>query len=249
MQAVASELIILLKKLQSLESLRSFSLGGGTNLALRYHHRKSDDIDLFTDQIIGKEGFEKIRIELETQFGDNLSGFQYPCDENDQFIFARCFIKEGDQIIKVEILQNMKITQEIETIEDIRMISKIDIGLFKLVSASNRLAKKDIYDLDHISDEISLIELFNFLSEKKAKYNSDLDKTVFDLDDELCPIDNPALLLKFDEERKTSHRIPNHSNDNIIQLKGRNWNSAKFSYRRKVRDYYSKIGFVYQFNH
>lgn len=65
MQAVASELIVLLKKLQSFESLRSFSLGGGTNLALRYHHRKSDDIDLFTDQIIGKEGFEKIRIELE----------------------------------------------------------------------------------------------------------------------------------------------------------------------------------------
>lgn len=248
MQAVASELIVLLKKLQSLESLRSFSLGGGTNLALRYHHRKSDDIDLFTDQIIGKEGFEKIRIELETQFGGNLSGFQYPCDENDQFIFARCFIKEGDQIIKVEILQNMKITQEIETIEDIRMISKIDIGLFKLVSASNRLAKKDIYDLDHITNEIHLSELCDLLSEKKNTFNSPEDRTVFDLD-ELCPLENPELLLKFDEGASRNKRIPNHSNDNIIKMNGPNWMTARYSWRSKVRGYYSKIGFVYQFNH
>ncbi len=75
MQSVSKDLISLIKNLQKLTSLRSFSLGGGTNLALRYQHRRSDDIDLFTDQIIGKIGFDQIRKELELEFGKKIMSF------------------------------------------------------------------------------------------------------------------------------------------------------------------------------
>jgi hypothetical protein len=55
--------------------------------------------------------------------------------------------------------------------------------------------------------------------------------------------------LKFDEKKPSSGSIPNHSNDTIYQLAGKPWNAAKYSYRKKVRDYYAKIGFDYQFKH
>jgi hypothetical protein len=248
MQSVSKDLINLIKNLQKLSSLKSFSLGGGTNLALRYQHRRSDDIDLFTNQIIGKIGFDQIRKELELEFGKNLMNFNYPCDENDQFIFARCFINEGESLIKVELIQNMKIISEIEYFEGIQLVSKLDVGLFKLISASNRYSKKDIYDLEYICNDIQLIELYEKLKLKKALFNKPEDRTIFDLDDELCPIDDPSLLLKFDEKKSKNHRVPSHSNDQVIAFRGLNWNSARFSWRNKVRELYITIGYKYPSN-
>lgn len=47
MSAVSPELRKTILELQQLSSVSKFSLGGGTNLALRYSHRISIDIDLF----------------------------------------------------------------------------------------------------------------------------------------------------------------------------------------------------------
>jgi hypothetical protein len=49
--SVSEALIKTIRELQELPSLQHFSLGGGTNLALRYHHRQSIDIDLFCPDI------------------------------------------------------------------------------------------------------------------------------------------------------------------------------------------------------
>jgi hypothetical protein len=43
-------------------------LGGGTNLAIRYDHRESIDIDLFFSGIIGKSGYIKIENEIQAYF-------------------------------------------------------------------------------------------------------------------------------------------------------------------------------------
>lgn len=47
-ETVAESTLELLKQLMALAELSSFSLVGGTNLALRLGHRISVDIDLFT---------------------------------------------------------------------------------------------------------------------------------------------------------------------------------------------------------
>ena len=49
-QTVSPGLISLLKKLFSINELNDFVLVGGTSLSLQYGHRKSVDIDLFTDK-------------------------------------------------------------------------------------------------------------------------------------------------------------------------------------------------------
>jgi predicted nucleotidyltransferase component of viral defense system len=153
MKAVSSSICEIISELQTLASLSNFSLGGGTNLAIQYNHRVSEDIDLFCPDIVGKQGFNKIEEEVKKYFGSRARSFDDPCDINDQFRFLRFFIdtKQGEPI-KVELLQNMKNLYEIEIRDNIKLLSKKDIGLFKLISASNRSAKKDIYDLDFITD-------------------------------------------------------------------------------------------------
>lgn len=109
MQAVSPEIVIIISQLQNIPSLSEFALGGGTNLALQFNHRVSEDIDLFCPNIVGKQGFKIIEEEVKKVFGKNARNFDDPCDINDQFCFIRFFVDtpEGNTI-KVELLQNMK---------------------------------------------------------------------------------------------------------------------------------------------
>ncbi len=66
MEAVTPAIIKAILELQTLPTVSKFTLGGGTNLALQFNHRVSDDIDFFYDGIIGKEGFKNIENEVKT---------------------------------------------------------------------------------------------------------------------------------------------------------------------------------------
>ncbi len=243
MSAVSPAIVKTILQLQSLPSLANFSLAGGTNLALQYNHRISDDIDLFCPEIIGLEGFNKIQEEVKTSFGKNARNFDNPCDINDQYSFLRFFIDTDDgTMIKVDVLQNMKHLFKIETINDIRLFSKADIGLFKLVSLSNRSTKKDIYDLDFITDEIKLSMLYESLKEKAEKFDKEEHKTIFDLDKNQSVLDNLELLISFDNITVSS-KFPTHTHDNIkITEASKTWIQARISWRSKVRELYNYLG-------
>ncbi|WP_396143754.1 nucleotidyl transferase AbiEii/AbiGii toxin family protein [Flavobacterium sp.] len=243
MSAVSPAIVKTILQLQSLPSLANFSLAGGTNLALQYNHRISDDIDLFCPEIIGLEGFNKIQEEVKASFGKNARNFDNPCDINDQYSFLRFFIDSDDgTMIKVDVLQNMKHLFEIESINDIRLFSKADIGLYKLVSLSNRSTKKDIYDLDFITDEIKLSTLYEMLKEKAEKFNKEDHKTIFDLDKNQSVLDNLELLISFDNITASS-KFPTHTHDNIKIFEGsKTWIEARISWRFKVRALYGHLG-------
>lgn len=243
MDAVSQDILKTISELQSLPSLSVFALGGGTNLALQFNHRISDDIDLFCPDVIGREGFQKIQKEVSDFYGSKAGRFDNPCDINDQFIFLRFFINtDSGSVLKVELLQNMKNIYPIEIKDNIRLFSKIDIGLFKLVSASNRATKKDIYDLDFITNEIPLVDLYKELKSKMSKFSEEKDKTIFDLDKQLSPIDNPQLLLRFDNVSNSAN-LPSHTHDNIhIVEGGKIWAVSKIAWRSKVRSLYSHLG-------
>lgn len=57
-------------------------------------------------------------------------------------MFLRMFVNAETEVIKVEFLQNMRCLFEPEIVKDIKLIHKNDIGLFKLMSATNRFAKR-----------------------------------------------------------------------------------------------------------
>lgn len=243
MSAVTPAIIKAILQLQALPIISKFTLGGGTNLALQFNHRISDDIDFFYAEIIGKEGFKNIENEVKNYFGDKAKNFDDPCDINDQYCFLRFFLDLDDSTtIKVEFLQNMKNLFDLEVSQGVNLLSKKDIGLFKLISASNRSTKKDIYDLDFITDTISLVDLYECLKIKTLKFNKEEHKTIFDLSRNNTPVDNPELLLKFDNNSDYS-KFPSHTNDTIKIIDGsKTWIEAKISWRSKVRKLYNHLG-------
>jgi len=245
LESISSTLYELIVELQKLDSIKQFSLAGGTSLALRFNHRKSVDIDLFSSSIIGVQGLEIIKKEFQEYFNDNLIYCEIEnAESGDQFSFLKAFIKREKDNIKVEILQNFQHLDNIQIENEIKVFSIKDIGLFKLMSASNRKAKKDIYDLDYITDQIPLSNLLNELKEKFERYNADEFKCLFDLDEEKNPLDDLNLLLAFDEINYLEiPSRPSHSNDNIeITSNSKTWQAAKASWRRKVITVMQKQG-------
>ncbi|WP_421943343.1 nucleotidyl transferase AbiEii/AbiGii toxin family protein [Pedobacter sp.] len=246
MAAVSAELLETIIELQSLTSLKEAYLGGGTNLAIRYNHRESVDIDLFFSGIIGRGGYKAIEEEVQEHFGERISNLHYPCDRDDQYIFLRFWIKTGKLTIKVEILQNTNFLDTVEEVNGARLATVRDIGLLKLMTAANRASFKDIYDLDYLTQEIALETLLDDLKVKQETYNKEEHKTIFDQDDEKSPVNDPLLLLKFEEHAIAKKDRPAHSDPRIIVETGsKNLMSAKSSYRRKVRVLCKKLGIAF----
>lgn len=245
MQAVSKVLLQTIKELQQLPSMSTFALAGGTNLALRFNHRVSEDIDLFSTDIIGIKGFEQIEIEVKAFYGEKLLNIIYPVKENDQFVDIRFYIIKKGVTVKVDVIQNMKSLFDFEMIKGIRCYDVKDIGIFKLVSCASRPAKKDIYDLEYITQSENLIDLFNLLKSKKEKFNKDIDRNIFDLDEDPDPIDNPHLLLLFDKRMATKQKMV-HSHDNILNIEGsKSWHEASIHWRMKVRRLYQSLDVKY----
>lgn len=157
----------------------------------------------------------------------------------DQYPFLRAFMLiEDDYIIKVEIIQHIALTDPFEYIEGIRMLTLKDMGLLKLTTASSRKAKKDIYDLDFITDQITLPELFAQLEQKRNTFHGEQYESVFDLDKKQHPTDNIYLLLAFDEtDYHTRSSRPHHAHSTIdIVPSGKTWPAARTAWRRKVME-------------
>lgn len=221
MAVISSQLLETIHELQRLSSLENSALGGGTNLAIRYGHRKSTDIDVFFPDIIGKEGFRQIEKEVCKFYGDELFSLQYPCDIDDQFIFLRFFVRKEDETIKVEIMQNMVMSESYDTFENIRMVSEKDIAMFKLMFVSNRASQKDIYDLDYLTDKFDLLELYQSLTQKQEKFSDPKYHNIFDQDGEVSPVNNPLLLLKFEDSKvHVNEKRPLHSQNRIDVAEG-----------------------------
>jgi hypothetical protein len=157
-KAVEPRTFSLLKILMELPSLQSFSLVGGTALALRYGHRSSINLDLFYH-----EEFDQIQIinELEQTFKHQ---FVYK-QQNTQFgIF--CFIDE----IKVDIVHfpHPPISEFINE-DKIRMYSSADIAAMKIQALLGRGQKKDFWDLHELLRHYPLQQIIDW---HKQKYPS-----------------------------------------------------------------------------
>jgi predicted nucleotidyltransferase component of viral defense system len=248
-KSISNELYQLIVDLQKLSSLSKFILAGGTSLALRFNHRESIDIDFISNTVVGKKGFKKIVAEIATKkdvviISSSIINQEFP----DQYSFLRLFIVYKNLTVKIEVLQNMQYLFPVENIEGIRLLSLKDLGLMKLMSVSNRKAKKDVYDIDRITDEIDLSELLDYLALKEKKYRYKKYHSLFEMDKEISTSNDILVLLAFDAATNTSDikTKPNHTHDRIIiPENGRSWVFARSSWRRKVRKVLNLKGIDY----
>lgn len=155
-EAVQPNIIPILNRLFGLKELRDFSLVGGTALSLRYGHRSSVDLDLFTD---GNLDRAEIVGALEKEFGEL---FAYKPSKASWAVF--CHI-DG---VKVDIVRYPHPRIAPEVIEDkLRLYDDADIAAMKIQAILGRGVKKDFWDLNEL---LSHHELQWVMERHKEKY-------------------------------------------------------------------------------
>ena len=136
--------------------LKDFYLVGGTCLSLRYGHRKSIDLDLFSTKDFEINSIIKL---LEK----NFTGFEYRNTGNTIGIFG--FINN----IKVDLVKyhyfNVIDTTIIEN--GIRMFGDKDIMAMKVFAILNRAQKKDFWD---VAELLKHYPVSDFIGSYNQKY-------------------------------------------------------------------------------
>ena len=157
-QTVEPRTFSLLRELMLLPELMSFNLVGGTTLALKYGHRKSIDLDLFSSEEFDKSKIENI---LRTHFAER---FFY---EN---TFARwgifCYIDN----IKVDLVYYPHpLIDNMFTIDGIRFIGEKDLIAMKIQAILGRGKKKDFWDIAELLNHYSIQDFIDFHKQKYFK--------------------------------------------------------------------------------
>jgi len=152
---VESSTLDLLKELLAIPELKDFYLVGGTALSLKYGHRISVDLDLFSIKDFDKEFIISI---LEKRF----STFKYK--EDNIAIGVFCNINN----VKIDLVKHhyFNIIEEFETIEGIRMFGDKDIIAMKIFAILRRAQKKDFFDLAALLKKYSIKQMIEFYHAK-----------------------------------------------------------------------------------
>ncbi|HKK63744.1 MAG TPA: nucleotidyl transferase AbiEii/AbiGii toxin family protein [Bacteroidales bacterium] len=156
---LTGEVLQLIRKLQEKPYLEEFYIVGGTGLALQIGHRKSDDIDLFTNN-----DFDNNRV-LEKLEED----FEFQTDQ-----VEKNTIKGTVHGIKVDLLSHKyTLLDQIQFLEKIRIASIKDIAAMKVNAVSNDGTRiKDFIDIYYLLETFSIEDILTFFSKKYALRNS-----------------------------------------------------------------------------
>ncbi|MBK9327978.1 MAG: nucleotidyl transferase AbiEii/AbiGii toxin family protein [Sphingobacteriales bacterium] len=140
--------------------LQHFFLVGGTALSLKFGHRKSIDLDLFS--------FEDFDVfELKQHLEKKYPSFDFK-GNNSRMLF--CFIED----VKIDFVKHPIVNTllPVDTEEGVRMASIPDIAALKLNALTQRGSKKDFYDFYLLLQHYSLDELVEFYKMVFTKDNA-----------------------------------------------------------------------------
>ena len=138
------------------EMFSPFRLVGGTNLSLRFGHRMSDDIDLFTDAEYGSLDFNRYELFLRSRFS-----YYYSSDRTSIVGFGRSYYvgTSPDKCVKLDLMYTDKFLLAEEVIDSIRMASVDDIVAMKINAISRGGRKKDFWDIHKLFGLYSLPQM------------------------------------------------------------------------------------------
>lgn len=150
---VAPWTMAILKKLQSLSWFSQFALWWWTNLALRFWHRISIDLDFFSTTEFNEE---KLHQEMISVFPDCI-----------QLAQKWQTLNYSIENVKIDILYfPYPYIEDIETIDWIKLISTPDVIAMKLSALQKRTTKKDYFDVYEILEHYSMDNLIGFYTDK-----------------------------------------------------------------------------------
>lgn len=170
-----------------------FRLVGGTSLSLRYGHRRSDDIDLFTEAEYGSLDYRTFEAYLRSHFP------YYHCTDTTSIVsFGRSYYvgQSAGEYVKVDLMYTDPFIERAEVIDGIRMAGTKDIAAMKMNVVAQGGRKKDFWDLHMLLGEYSLAEMFGFHA-RRYEWEHDEEGLLMNFTDfsKADPQSDPACLL------------------------------------------------------
>ena len=184
----------LLLELMQADFLSEHYLAGGTNLALRFGHRHSVDLDLFCNRDLDLSYSNMVNSKLKNKFDTNFTSISV----TDVGVFGSI---DG---IKTDFVNfPHPLLKPLENHEGARLASIIDVAAMKINAVVGRGTQKDFYDIYELLKQFDLGEMLDAYQEKYQ-------------------MDNTAMaersLLYFED----AHDLKNRDNQVII-LNGTQW--------------------------
>ena len=151
-----------LERLMEMEEFRPFRLVGGTSLSLRYGHRMSDDIDLFTDAEYGSLDFHQLQEILRKEF----PYCQGDCGDIVGFGASYIVGNSKDDCVKLDLFYTDPFIRPMEMCGSIRMAAVEDIVAMKMDVVSRGGRKKDFWDLHMLRNHYSVEQMLSLYEER-----------------------------------------------------------------------------------
>lgn len=132
-------------------------MAGGTNLALRYNHRTSIDLNLFVHGEMEQDSSNYLSLKLREIFGDRFES------NNITKVGVFGFIDK----IKVDFVNYpYRLLQDIDIMEGARLAHPLDIGGMKVNAIVGRGSRKDFFDLHRLLEVYPLTEIMDNYQKK-----------------------------------------------------------------------------------
>ena len=167
-----------LEHLMTIEEFAPFRLVGGTSLSLRYGHRMSDDIDLFTDAEYGSLDFHKLQDILRKEF-PYCSG---DCGTVVSFGVSYLVGNSKEDCVKLDLFYTDPFIRPMELQGNIRIASVDDIVAMKMDVLSRGGRKKDFWDLHLLHNHYTKEQMLS-LYEERYPYGATREECIKGLTD------------------------------------------------------------------
>lgn len=159
-ETVSTPLLSILRKLMSSEVFKDFKLVGGTALALQRGHRRSVDIDLFTDVDYSDMPITAMRKYLEKEFPVHKGTESMNMPANGYHIF----LSEGKEPpIKADFFYTEPFIFPAIEEDGLRIADQREIAAMKLGVIGNQIYRqKDYWDIHDLLEDYSLSEMIQW---------------------------------------------------------------------------------------
>lgn len=173
-ESVSSLLKEILDVIMENQIFNPFYLVGGTSLSLRLGHRKSIDIDLFTNAPYGSLNFSVFE-----KFLPEMYKYYYCADKTGIIGFGRSYYvgNSEDNNVKVDLFYHDGIIDPCDFIDGIRIASLEDVISMKIDVISRGGRKKDFWDLHELLGTYSIPEMLE-LHKQRYEYTHDRDQII-----------------------------------------------------------------------
>ena len=161
---VSTPLLSILRKLMNSEVFKDFRLVGGTALALQRGHRRSVDIDMFTDLDYAEMPVAAMRDYLEKEFPVHKGTESMDIPSNGYHVF----LSEGQEPpIKADFFYTEPFIFPAIEEDGLRIADQREIAAMKLGLIGNQIYRqKDYWDIHDLLESYSLSEMIQWAEQR-----------------------------------------------------------------------------------